>query len=342
MRTWSRTGWGVGEDGVTRSAILLMALGEEEAVEVFKHLGPREVQRLGLAMAKLENVTRDQVADVLREFRVEAEQQAPMVGAADQYIRSVLTRALGSERASALIERILQGQDASGIESLKWMDAEAVAELVKSEHPQIIATILVHLDADQAAAVLALFPERLRNEVMVRVATLEGVQPAALRDLNEVLTQLLQGADRVKKTARGGVEAAAEILNHLGGTVEASVSAHIREMDAELAQQIQDKMFVFDNLVDLDDRAIQLLLREVQSETLIVALKGTSDTLRDKIFKNMSQRAAEMLRDDLDAKGPVRLSEVEAEQREILRVVRRLAEEGQIVLGGKGNEGLVD
>jgi flagellar motor switch protein FliG len=332
----------VSEDGVTRSAILLMSIGEEEAVEVFKHLGPKEVQKLGQAMAKLSNVTREQVAEVLREFRVEAEQQAPMAAGTDQYIRSVLTRALGNEKASALIDRILQGQDVSGIESLKWMDAESVAELVKNEHPQIVATILVHLDADQASEVLAQFSERLRNDVMLRIATLEGVQPAALRDLNDVLTQLLQGTDRVKKSARGGVEAAAEILNYMGGALEAAVSAHIRESDAELAQQIQDKMFVFDNLADLDDRAIQLLLREVQSETLIVALKGTSDPLREKIFKNMSQRAAEMLRDDLEAKGPVRLSEVETEQREILRIVRRLAEEGQIVLGGKGDEGLVE
>jgi flagellar motor switch protein FliG len=332
----------VSDDGVTRSAILLMSIGEEEAVEVFKHLGPKEVQKLGQAMAKLSNVTRDQVAEVLREFRTEAEQQAPMTSAGDQYIRSVLTRALGNDKASALIDRILQGQDASGIESLKWMDAEAVAELVKNEHPQIIATILVHLDADHASGVLAKFPERLRNDVMLRIATLEGVQPAALRDLNEVLTQLLQGSDRMKKSARGGVESAAEILNHLGGTLEAGVTAHIREADADLAQAIQDRMFVFDNIADLEDRGIQLLLREVQSDSLVVALKGTSDALRDKIFKNMSQRAAEMLRDDLEAKGPVRLSEVEAEQREILRVVRRLAEEGQIVLGGKGDEGLVE
>jgi flagellar motor switch protein FliG len=254
----------------------------------------------------------------------------------------VLTRALGSEKASPLIDRILQGQDARGIERLKWMDAASVAELVKAEHPQIIATILVHLDSDQASEVLTQFSERLRNDVMLRIATLDGVQPSALRDLDEVLTQLLQGAGQGKKASRGGVEAAAEILNHMGGNLEAAVSAHLREMDADLAQQIQDKMFVFDNLVDLDDRAIQLLLREIQSETLIVALKGTSEALREKVFKNMSQRAAEMLRDDLEAKGPVRLSEVEAEQREILRIVRRLAEEGQIVLGGKGDEGLVE
>jgi len=330
------------EDGVQRSAILLMSIGEEEAVEVFKYLGPKEVQKLGLAMAKLSNVTREQVADVLKTFRTEAEQQTNIGTASDQYLRTVLTRALGNDKAAGLIDRILQGNDNSGIESLKWMDSASVAELIKGEHPQIIATILVHLDPDQAGEVLSALGERLRNDVMLRIATLEGVQPAAMRDLNDVLTQILSGTDKLKKSARGGVDAAADILNNMGGTLEATISSHIREVDPELAQKIQDKMFVFENLMDLDDRGIQLLLREVQSETLVVALKGTSDALREKIFRNMSQRASEMLRDDLEAKGPVRLSEVEAEQREILRIVRRLAEEGQIVMGGKGEEGLVE
>jgi flagellar motor switch protein FliG len=330
------------EDGVQRSAILLMSIGEEEAVEVFKYLGPREVQKLGSAMAKLTHVTRDQVAGVLRDFREEAEQQTTIGAASDQYLRTVLTRALGNDKAATLIDRILQGNDNAGIESLKWMDSASVAELIKGEHPQIIATILVHLDADQASEVLAALPERVRNDVMLRIATLEGIQPSAMRDLNDVLTQILSGTDKLKKSARGGIDAAAEILNNIGATLEAGITSHIREVDPELAQEIQDKMFVFENLLDLDDRGIQLLLREVQSETLVVALKGTSEPLREKVFKNMSQRAAEMLRDDLEAKGPVRLSEVETEQREILRIVRRLAEEGQIVLGGKGEEGLVE
>jgi flagellar motor switch protein FliG len=330
------------EDGVQRSAILLMSIGEEEAVEVFKHLGPKEVQRLGAAMARMSHVSRQQVAEVLREFRREARQQTAIGTDSDRFVRSVLSKALGDDRASTLIDRILSGKDNPGIESLKWMDAGSVAELIKNEHPQIIAAVLAHLDADQAAEVLGAFNERLRNDVMLRIATLEGVQPSALRDLDDVLKQLLTGSDNLKKSTKGGVDAAAAILNYLGGTLEASVSAHLREADPDLAQQIQDKMFVFENLVDLDDRGIQLLLREVQSETLVVALKGTSEELRQKVFKNMSQRAAEMLRDDLDAKGPVRLSEVDAEQREILRIVRRLAEEGQIVLGGKGEEGLVE
>lgn len=330
------------EDGVLKSAILLMTLGEEAAVEVFKFLGPKEAQKLGMAMANLNNVTRDQVDGVLKEFCAKAGEKTTLGMASDEYIRTVLTKALGSDKAANLIDRILHGGDTSGIEGLKWMDSASVAELIRNEHPQIIATILVHLDRDQASEVLGFFPERLRTDVILRIATLEGVQPAALRELNDVLTKLLTGGDKIKKSAMGGVRAAAEILNFFGSADEASVITGIRDYDPDLAQKIQDEMFVFDNLMDLDDRSIQLLLREVQSETLILALKGTSPELREKIFKNMSQRAAEMLRDDLEAKGPVRLSEVEAEQKEILKTVRKLAEEGQIVIGKGGEEGLVE
>lgn len=329
------------EAGVVKSAILLMSLGEEEAAEVFKFLGPKEVQRLGAAMAAIKNVKRDQIENVLHDFRKEAEEKTTVGMANDEYIRSVLTKALGTERAANLIDRILQGGDTAGIESLKWMDAGAVAELIKNEHPQIIATILVHLDRDQASEVLGCFVERLRNDVILRIATLDGIQPTALRELNDVLTKLLAGNTNIKKSAMGGVRAAAEILNFMGTASETSVINSIRDYDPELAQGIQDEMFVFDNLMDIDDRSIQLLLREVQSESLILALKGATPELREKIFKNMSTRAAEMLRDDLEAKGPVRLSEVEAEQKEILKVVRRLADEGQIVLGGGGDEQFV-
>jgi flagellar motor switch protein FliG len=329
------------EAGVVKSAILLMSLGEEEAAEVFKFLGPKEVQRLGTAMAAIKNVKRDQIESVLYEFRKEAEEKTTVGMANDEYIRSVLTKALGTERAANLIDRILQGGDTAGIESLKWMDAGAVAELIKNEHPQIIATILVHLDRDQASEILGCFVERLRNDVILRIATLDGIQPTALRELNDVLTKLLAGNTDIKKSAMGGVRAAAEILNFMGTASETSVINSIRDYDPELAQGIQDEMFVFDNLMDIDDRSIQLLLREVQSESLILALKGATPELREKIFKNMSTRAAEMLRDDLEAKGPVRLSEVEAEQKEILKVVRRLADEGQIVLGGGGDEQFV-
>lgn len=328
------------EDGVQKSAILLMALGEEEAAEVFKHLSPKEVQRLGHAMAALNSVNRIQVERVMRDFMSQAGEKAGLADS-DEYIRSVLTKALGSDKAANLIERILHGGDTSGIEGLKWMDGASVAELIKNEHPQIIATILVHLERDQASEILNLFTERLRNDVVLRIATLDGIQPSALKELNDVLTKLLSGASNLKKSVMGGVRTAAEILNYVGTANETAIIASVRDYDPELAQKIQDEMFVFENLLDIDDRSIQLLLREVQSESLIIALKGTSEELREKIFKNMSQRAAEMLRDDLEAKGPVRVSEVEAEQKEILKIVRKLADEGQIVIGGAGEESFV-
>jgi len=259
----------------------------------------------------------------------------------DEYVRTVLTKALGDDKAAGLIDRILHGGDSSGIEGLKWMDSPSVADLIKNEHPQIIATILVHLDRDQASEVLGQFAEGLRNDVILRIATLDGIQPSALKELNDVLTKLLSGNNNLKKSPMGGVRAAAEIMNFMSGAVEGAVIETIRDYDGDLAQKIMDEMFVFDNLIDIDDRGIQLVLREVQSESLIVALKGASEELREKIFRNMSSRAADMLREDLEAKGPVRLSEVEGEQKEILKLVRRLADEGQLALGGKGNDAFV-
>lgn len=329
------------DDGLEKSATLLIALGEDNASEVLKHLGPRDVQKLGHAMASLKSVPRTTVESVLDEFHKNAEEHSSVHVDTDNYIRSVLTKALGDDKASNLISRILQGGETSGIEGLKWMDATTVADLIKNEHPQIIATILVHLEHDHSSEILNHFTERLRNDVVLRIATLEGIQPTALRELNEAMMRILSGSTTVKRTAMGGVRTVAEILNFIGTANETSVVDAIREYDPDLAQKILDEMFVFENLLEIDDRSIQLILREVQSDSLILALKGASPDLREKIFKNMSQRAAEMLREDLESKGPVRLSEVEGEQKEILKVVRRLADEGQIVLGGAGGEQMV-
>jgi flagellar motor switch protein FliG len=256
----------------------------------------------------------------------------------DEYVRAVLKRALGEDKANLLLDRILQGNDVSGIESLKWMEPSAVAELMRHEHPQIVAAILVHLESDHAAEVLKLFSERQRNEVLVRVATLDGIQPSAMRDLNEVLNHVLAGSDRVKKTHLGGVKPAAEIINMLGASLETAVLDYIRGADNDLAQKILDNMFTFDDLERLDDKGIQSLLKEIQTESLVIALKGATPELREKIFKNMSTRAAETLREDLEARGPVRVAEVEAEQKELLKVVRRLSDEGVIVIGGGGDD----
>jgi flagellar motor switch protein FliG len=326
------------DEGLEDAAILLMSLGEEEAAEVFKHLAPKEVQRLGETIAKMKAVPRDRVDTILDKFTEVAEREHILVPDTDEYVKSVLRKALGEDKAALLIDRILQGSDVTGIESLKWMDASSVAELLRHEHPQIVAAILVHLEFDQAAEVLKQFVERQRNEVLVRIATLDGIQPAALKDLNEVMSKVLAGGDRMKKSTLGGVKAAAEILNMLGSSVETSVLDFVREADNELAQKIMDNMFTFDDLEKIDDKGIQALLREVQSESLIVALKGATPGLREKIFKNMSTRAAETLREDLESRGPVRLSEVEAEQKEMLKTVRRLADEGQIMLSTGGDE----
>jgi flagellar motor switch protein FliG len=329
------------EKGLEDAAILLMSLGEEEASEVFKHLGPKEVQRLGETITRLKSVPRERFEAVLDRFETVAQAQNVLVDDTDEYVRSVLRRALGDDKANLLIDRILQGSDTTGIESLKWMDASSVAELLRHEHPQIVAAILVHLEVDQAADVMKLLSERQRNEVMVRVATLDGIQPAALKDLNDVMSKVLAGGERSKKANLGGVKAAAEILNLMGSSVETSVLDYVRESDNDLAQKIMDNMFTFDDLVNIDDKGIQSLMKEVQTESLVIALKGATPELRDKILKNMSTRAAETLREDLESRGPVRLSEVEAEQKEMLKIVRRLADEGQIVLGGGGDEQFV-
>ncbi|KQR60895.1 flagellar motor switch protein FliG [Acidovorax sp. Leaf160] len=329
------------EQGLNDAAIMLMSLGEEEAAEVFKHLSPKEVQKLGETIARMKSVSREKVDSVINRFSNDAAAQSLLVSDTSNYVRSVLKRALGDDKAALLIDRILQGGDVSGIESLKWMDPLSVAELLRNEHPQIVAAILVHLDPDQSSAILMQLSDRQRGEVLLRIATLEGIQPTALKDLNEVLFKVLAGGDKIRKSSLGGVKSAAEIINLLGSGMDATVLESIRGYDADLAQKIMDKMFVFDDVMKLDDRAIQTVLREVASETLVVALKGAQPELREKFLSNMSSRAADSMREDLESRGPMRLSEVEAQQKEILKTVRRLSDEGQIVIGGGGDDALI-
>lgn len=329
------------ESGLENAAILLMSLGEEEAAEVFKHLSPKEVQKLGEAIAKTKSITRERVDEVVDKFTGIAAAQSLLVSDSGDYVRAVLRRALGDDKAALLLDRILQGGDVSGIESLKWMDPLSVAELLRNEHPQIVAAILVHLEFDQAADILRHCTERQRNEVMLRVATMEGIQPTALKDLNEVLFKVLAGGDKIRKASLGGVKTAAEMINLMGTALEGTVIESIRLHDADLAQKIMDKMFVFDDVIKLDDKAIQMVLKEVASDALVVALKGAQPELKEKFLANMSSRAAETLREDLESRGPMRLSEVESQQKEILKIVRRLADEGQIVVGGGADDAMV-
>ncbi len=327
--------------GLERSALLMLGLGEQHAAEILRHMGPKEVQEIGLAMAGLNNVTNSQMELVMQKFVDAIGEQTSLGMGSDEYIRNMLTTALGADKAGGIIDRILLGRNSKGLEQLKWMDARAIAELIRLEHPQIIAIVMSFLDPDQAAGVLSEFPERVRTDVIMRVASLDGIQPAALQELDEILEKQFSGGASVQSSSLGGIKKAADILNFVDGMIESKVIEQISESDDELSQQIQDNMFVFENLIDIDDRGMQTLLREVSSDQLLLALRGAPEPLREKIFGNMSSRAAEMLKDDLEAAPPAKLSDVEASQKEILTVARRLSDAGEINLGGSGGEEFV-
>ena len=325
--------------GTERAAILLLSLGEAEATEVMKHMGAKDVQRIGAAMTQLANISRAEVTDVLNEFTSKLESQTSLGVGVDDYLRKVLIGALGEDKAGGVIDRILFGRSSKGLEALKWMDSRAVAELIRQEHPQIISIVLAYLDADQSAEILAVFPEWLRADVIMRIATLDGIQPSALHELDEVIEKQFAGKTGALKTSIiGGVKTAAQIMNFMDSSQESTLIDNIRKVDDALGGKIQDLMFVFGDLVEIDDRGMQEVLRAVPGEKLLIAMKGADDELKSKIFKNMSQRAAEMLKDDLESRGPVRLSEVEGAQKEILATVRKMSEAGTIQLGGKGEE----
>jgi len=321
-------------DGPQRAALFFLTVGQDRAAEVLKHMSPKEVQQIGAAMAELRNITMSMVEDVLGKFVDDIRNQTALGINSEEYIRNLLTQALGSDKASSVCDRILLGRNSKGLEQLKWMDPRAIADLIRLEHPQIVAIILSLLDSDQAAETLNYLPERSRPDLIMRIATLTGVQPAALRELDDIMDKQLSGNANVKSSTLGGIETAANILNLIESTVEASIMDQISEVNPDLSQKIQDKMFVFDDLVDVDDRGIQTLLREVSTDSLLLALRGADDALKEKIFSNMSRRAAEMLRDDLEAAPPARLSDVESAQKDILAIARRMAEAGELSLGG--------
>lgn len=320
--------------GVQRGAVLLMTLGEQDAAEVLKHMSAKEVQKLGVAMATISNISRAQVETVMDAFVTELHEQTSLGVGADDYIRNVLTQALGEDKASTLIDRILLGRNTRGLDNLKWMEPRAIAELVRNEHPQIIAIVVAHLDSDQAADVLKLLPERVRGDVLLRIARLDGIPPNALNELNDVMEKQFTGGQATRSSAIGGIKCAANILNEMDTNTEQSVMTSINAADTDLGNQIRELMFVFDDLGALDDKSIQALLREVPNDRLGVALRGGDPKVRDKILKNMSQRASQILLEDMEARGPVRLADVETAQREILGIARRLADEGTIMLGG--------
>jgi flagellar motor switch protein FliG len=325
-------------NGTERAAILLLTLGEGEAAQILKHMSAKEVQRVGSAMAKMKNVSRSEVEKVVSEFTTNVEAQTSVGVGADEFLRKALVNALGEDKAAAIIDRISIGRSTKGLEALKWLDARAVCELIRLEHPQMIAIVLAYLEPDHAAEVLALLPSGIRSEVVVRIASLDGVQPTALTELDDIIEKQFSGNGAAKTSTLGGPKAAADIMNALEPSHESAVMEQIKKSDEALAQLIEDLVFTFDDLGSLDDRSMQELLRQVPGDGLLLALKGAEDSLKEKIFKNMSQRAAEMLKDDLESKGPVRVADVEAAQKTILQQARKLAAAGTISLGGKGDE----
>jgi flagellar motor switch protein FliG len=327
--------------GTERAAILLMSLGEQDAANLLKQLDAREVQRLGVAMAELKEVSREQMTSVLDNFIGVVDGKANLASGSQDYVRRVLTQAVGKQKTELLLERVSTGQTGQGIEALKWMDAKAVAQIISGEHPQIAAIVLSHLDAEQSASVLPLLTEEMRTEVLMRIATLNEVPQTALTELDQLVEKQANVAPPAPLRRIGGARTVANILNAMERDKSGEELGKIEKADTEMHQQIKDLLFIFDNLLDVDDRGIQALLREVGSDTLAVALRGAEPEVQEKILKNMSKRAAEILKDDMEARGPVKLVEVEAAQKEIVVIAQRLAEEGTISLGGKGGADFV-
>ena len=325
-------------EGIEKAAILLLSLSEEDAAQILKHLEPKQVQRLGQAMAGIEDMPQPKITAVHKSFIEEIQNYSTIGFQSQEFVRRALTAALGEDKAANLVDQILSGNGAKGLESLKWMDSKQVASIIRNEHPQIQTIVMSYLEPEQSAEILSQFPEKVRLDLLMRVANLEEVQPAALQELNEIMEKQFAGQAGTQAAKMGGLKSAANIMNYLDTNVEGQLMDAIREQDEEMSQQIQDLMFVFDNLIDVDDRGIQTILREVQQETLLKAIKGADESLKNKITSNMSKRAAEMLMDDLEALGPIRVSEVETAQKEILSIARRLADAGEIMLGGGGGD----
>lgn len=328
-------------DNVERAAVLLLGIGEQQAAHVLKQLEPRQVQKIGRAMTSMANLSKDEIQDVIEDFLGEAEKQTGLGGDTEEYIRKTLITALGEERGANLVDRILTNSDETGLDNLRWLDARTVADLIRNEHPQTIATVLTYLDSEQAAEVIAFIPEDRRVDLVMRMSAIDSVKPEALSELGTIIEQNLTGLRGGKSASIGGLSSVADLINYLDSSIESQVLEGIATTDNDLCESIKEKMFVFGNLVDVDGRSIQTLLREVSSEVLMLALKGADERVKEKIFENMSKRAAELMRDDLEAQGPVKVSEVEAAQKEILATARRMADSGEIALGSKGGEEMI-
>lgn len=328
-------------DGIERAAILLLSMGEQNASEVLKYLEPRQVQKVGMAMSTMSTVSKANIQTVLTDFIGAIDDQASLSVDTEEYLRTVLIAALGEEKANPFIDRILVSDKDSGLNRLKWLDGRLIADVIRNEHPQIIATILIHLDSEQSAEVVSYFSAEKRAEVLLRMCNIDAVKPEAISELGQVIEKQLTGQKVGKSASVGGIKSVADVINYLDGSMETEVLDKIKDWDQELSNKIRDKMFVFENLTDMDDRSVQTLLRDISTEQLKIALKGTTESTKEKIYANMSKRAADLLRDDMEVQGPVKVSDVERAQKDILAIARNLAEDGKITLGSKGGEEMI-
>ena len=325
--------------GMDKAVLLMLSLSEEDAASIFKKLQPKQVQKLGMSMSVAGRFTQDQVNAVYKTFLMDITKHSNVGLGNSDFVRNALVAALGEDKATNLVEQISLGAGSRGLDSLKWMDARQVASIIQNEHPQIQTIVLSYLEPEQSAQILAQFPEPVRLDLIMRIATLEEVQPAALQELNEIMEKQFAGSAGSQSAKIGGLKSAADIMNYLDSSTETQLMNAIRSQDKELSTQIEDLMFVFENLNDVDDRSIQTLLRDVPPDTLQKALKGSDDALKEKFFKNMSSRAADSMREDLQAMGPTKLSDVEGAQKEILNIARKLADTGAIMLSrGSGGD----
>lgn len=325
-------------EGIENAAILLLGLGEENAAEVVRHLEPRQVQKVGEMMSNIANISQSKIDGVLDSFLSEAKNQTSFTGDSSEYVKLVLNKALGEHNAKPIIDRIIVSEQEGGLNQLKWLEGMRVAEVIRNEHPQVVATILTYLESEQAAEVIKNFSSEKRVDIIMRMCSIDGIKPEALSELGDIIDEQLASARTGTTASVGGIKSVADVINYFDGSTESDVLEGITEKDEELSEQIQDQMFVFENLYDMDGRSVQGLLREVSTDVLLLALKGGTERVKNKIFENMSKRAGDLLRDDLEAQGPVKLSEVESAQKEILSTARKLAEAGEISMGGKGEE----
>lgn len=324
--------------GTQRAAVLMLLLGEQQAAEIIRYLTPKEVQALGGAMVSVADLSQAAVNVVLDDFVAMLKKQTNLGLGTGDYVEKVLRRALGEDKAASVLSRIMPGQGNKGLEILKWMDARSIAEMIRHEHPQVVAIILSVLEYDVAADVLNFLSPESRPEIMQRVASLETVQPSAMEELESIMKKQFSSSSSAKSSSFGGIKAAAKIMNFVKVDLESQIMTQLTRLDPELTQKIQDNMFTFENLSAVDNRAIQTLMRNVEPDMLMTALKGAQEYVKEKFFDNMSARARVMFIDEMESKGPLRITDVEEAQKSIMRIARKLSDKGELVLSGRGDD----